>query len=145
MSFLVEKEFKKVKRKYNLITPRDLIKQAGVKLLKWSLDDNTGGLTVTNNRCATIIVNSNWSEQYQNFVILHEFSHYRLHGWASTPFFRRMGTGIYNVPKIEHEANEMAMDILIEMQDKDCIEGLTRNQLAYYLGISPDLIDCYER
>lgn len=143
MSSFVDKEFQKIKHKYSLTTPRELIEQAGINLLKMSLDDNTGGFTVTNNRCSTIVINDLWSEQYQNFVILHEFSHLRLHGWASTPFFRRTGTGNYIVPKIEHEANKLAIDILIEMQNKDEIAYFNRNQLAYFLGISPELLEEY--
>lgn len=143
MSSFVDKEFQKIKHKYSLTTPRDLIEQAGINLLKLPLDDNTGGFTVTNNRCSTIVINELWSEQYQRFVILHEFSHLKLHGWASTPFFRRTGTGNYIVPKIEHEANELAIDILIEMQDKDDIAYFDRNQLAYFLGISPELLKDY--
>lgn len=141
MSLFIQNEFNKVKRKYNLTSSRGLIKQAGIKLLELPLDDNTGGLTVTNNRCSTIIINCNWEEHYQEFVILHEFSHLRLHGWASTPFYRKMGTGNFVVPKIEREANELAIDILAAMQDQDIIHNLTKNQLAYYLGVEPYLID----
>lgn len=50
MSFLIDNEFKKIKRKYNLTTPKDLLDQAHVGLLEIPLDDNTGGFTVTNNR-----------------------------------------------------------------------------------------------
>lgn len=141
MSFIVEKEFKKIKKKYDLTNPRELIEQAGIKLLKMPMDMNTGGFTITNNRCSTIVINSEWDDHYQGFVILHEFAHFKLHGWASTPFFRRVGTGNYIVPKIEHEANELAMDMLLEMQDDDEIRSLTKGQLVYYLGISPDLVD----
>lgn len=141
MSSFVQEEVKKVKRKYNLNNPRGLIAQAGIKLLETSLDENTGGLTVTNNRCSTIIINCSWDTHYQDFVILHEFAHLKLHGWASTPFYRRMGTGNFIIPKIEREANEMAMDLLISMQDPDIIHDLTKNQIAYYLGIPPYLMN----
>lgn len=141
MSASVIKEFQKIKHKYQLTTPADLIEQAGINILRQPLDDNTGGFTVTNNRCSTIVINSLWEEHYQNFVILHEFSHIKLHGWASTPFFRKNGAGRYIVPKIEHEANELAMRILLDMQDKDSLEGLDRNQIAYCLGLEPEFID----
>lgn len=141
MSASVIKEFQKIKHKYQLTTPSDLIEQAGISILRQPLDDNTGGFTVTNNRCSTIVINSLWEEHYQNFVILHEFSHIKLHGWASTPFFRKNGSGRYIVPKIEHEANELAVRILLGMQDKDSLEGLDRNQIAYCLGLKPEFID----
>ena len=141
MSFFIDNEFKKIKRKYNLTTPKDLLDQAHVGLLEIPLDDNTGGFTVTNNRCSTIVINSLWESHHQAFVILHEFAHHRLHGWSSTPFFRRVGVGNYTVPKIEREANELAMDMLLAMQNSDEINRLTKQQLINYLGISPDLID----
>ncbi|MBN2921184.1 MAG: ImmA/IrrE family metallo-endopeptidase, partial [Lactobacillus sp.] len=118
MSFFINHEFKKIKSKYELHTPKQLISDAGIKLLQFELDDVTGGFTVTNNRCSTIVINSNWDKNYLNFVILHEYAHIRLHDGASTPFYRHTGTDI-NIPKIEREANELAMKLLIGMQDRD--------------------------
>ena len=100
----------------------------------------TGGFTVTNNRCSTIVINSNWDKNYLNFVILHEYAHIRLHDGASTPFYRHTGTDI-NIPKMEREANELAMKLLIGMQDRDEIMLLTKYQITDYLGISEKLSD----
>ena len=47
MSFFINNEFKS---KYELHTPKQLISDAGIKLLQFELDDVTGGFTVTNNR-----------------------------------------------------------------------------------------------
>ena len=69
MSFFINNEFKKIKSKYELYTPKQLISDAGIKLLQFELDDVTGGFTVTNNRCSTIVINSNWDKNYLNFVI----------------------------------------------------------------------------
>ena len=59
MSFFINNEFKS---KYELHTPKQLISDAGIKLLQFELDDVTGGFTVTNNRCSTIVINSNWDK-----------------------------------------------------------------------------------
>lgn len=134
MSFFINNEFKKIKSKYELYTPKQLISDAGIKLLQFELDDVTGGFTVTNNRCSTIVINSNWDKNYLNFVILHEYAHIRLHDGASTPFYRHTGTDI-NIPKMEREANELAMKLLIGMQDRDEIMLLTKYQITDYLGI----------
>lgn len=44
MSFFINNEFKS---KYELHTPKQLISDAGIKLLQFELDDVTGGFTVT--------------------------------------------------------------------------------------------------
>ncbi|HIS18095.1 MAG TPA: toxin-antitoxin system toxin subunit, partial [Candidatus Coprovivens excrementavium] len=44
-----------------------------------------------------------------------------------------------NIPKMEREANELAMKLLIGMQDRDEIMLLTKYQITDYLGISEKL------
>lgn len=139
MDSFIERNYEKLKNKYTLTSPEDLLKEADIDLLPLPLDDNTGGFTMTNNRCSTIVVNSNWDEHYIGFVILHEFSHLVLHGGSSTPYYRRIGAGRF-IPKIENEANALAMKLLLDMQDSDDIKHLTKYQLLYYLGIDDDLL-----
>lgn len=138
MSLFIDNEFNKVKHRYDLHSPKQLVSDAGIQLLDLELDDATGGFTVTNNRCSTIVINSNWDENYLDFVILHEYEHIRLHDGSSTPFYRHTGTDI-NIPKMEREANELAMKLLIGMQDRDEIMLLTKYQITDYLGISEKL------
>lgn len=138
MSFHVDNEFNKIIEKYNPINVYDLVKEAHCKILYADLDDETGGCTQTNNRCHTIIVNINWSEWYQQFVILHEFSHIKMHGGASTPFYRSLGLNTF-ISKMECEANSLAMKLLIYMQDEDELEGLTEFQIIDYLGLPHEL------
>lgn len=138
MSLFIDNEFNKVKHRYDLHSPKQLVSDAGIQLLDLELDDATGGFTVTNNRCSTIVINSNWDENYLDFVILHEYAHIRLHDGSSTPFYRHTGTDI-NIPKMEREANELAMKLLIGMQDRDEIMLLTKYQITDYLGISEKL------
>ncbi|MHC5248790.1 ImmA/IrrE family metallo-endopeptidase [Enterococcus sp. LJL90] len=106
-------------------------------MLYADLDDETGGCTQSNNRCHTIIVNINWPEWYQRFVILHEFSHLMLHKGTSTPFFRRLGLNTL-ISKMEYEANALAMKLLISMQEED-LAGLTKYQITDYLGLPQEL------
>lgn len=135
----IKRNYEKIKRKYTLTSPETLLKEADIDLLPLPLDDNTGGFTMTNNRCSTIVINSEWDEHYISFVILHEFSHLILHGGSSTPYYRRIGAGRF-VPKIENEANELAMKLLVDMHDQDEIKHLTKSQLIFYLGIDEDLL-----
>ncbi|MCC7667473.1 ImmA/IrrE family metallo-endopeptidase [Liquorilactobacillus satsumensis] len=134
MNYRVENEFDKIKRTYSSTTPHSLAEEAHYKILYADLDKNTGGCTITNSRCSTIIVNRNWEEHYLNFVILHEFSHLKLHGGESAPFYRNIGLDTF-IPKMEREANSLALKILISMQDMTEIQGLTKYQLLNYLGL----------
>ena len=138
MSYYVDNEFEKIVEKYRPYNVYDLVKEAHCKLLYADLDDETGGCTQSNSRCHTIIVNCNWSVWYQQFVILHEFSHIKLHKGSSTPFFLSVGLENF-VSKMEYEANSLAMKLLIYMQDKEEIEKLTEFQLMDYLGLPHEL------
>lgn len=138
MVFYVDDEFEKIIEKYNPSNVCDLVKEAHCKILYADLDDETGGCIQTNNRCHTIIVNGNWPEWYQQFVILHEFSHVKLHGGCSTPFYRSLGLNTF-ISKMECEANSLAMKLLIYMQDEDELEGLTEFQIMDYLGLPHEL------
>lgn len=140
MNYFIDNEFKKIKSRYELHTPRQLISDAGIQLLMHELDDITGGFTVTNNRCSTIVLNNTWDDRYLDFVTLHEFAHIKLHDKASTPFYRRMNTDM-NIPKMEREANTLAMKLLLDMQDKEVIYSLTKYQMTDFLGLSEDLAE----
>lgn len=140
MSDYVDNEFMKIIKRNPHSNVFNLIKDFNCKLLYADLDMSTGGCTQTNNRCHTIIVNSNWSEPYQHFVILHEFSHIKMHPGVSTPFYRNIGLGTY-ISKMEWEANTLAMKLLLHFQDGNELEGLTKYQIMDYLGLPNELSD----
>lgn len=138
MNNYVENQFDKIVTQYQPSSVYDLVKKANCKILYADIDDETGGCTQTNDRCHTIIVNANWPEHYQKFVILHEFSHIKLHKGASTPFYRSLGLDTF-VSKMECEANSLAMKLLLHMQDQSIIHGLTKFQIMDYLGLPHEL------
>lgn len=140
MNSYVQNKLKKIKRNYqvNQLNPKSLVAAAHYKILYADLDTNTGGCSITNSRCSTIIVNQEWDDSYINFVILHEFSHLKLHSGESTPFYREIGLNSF-VPKMEYEANWMALHLLISMQDESEIDKLTKFQLMNYLGLPTNL------
>lgn len=134
MKHLVDVAYKKIKQQYDYNIPRQLVNDAGVKLLEMPLDDKTGGMSVTNNRCSTIILNAEWDDHYLDFVMLHELAHLKLHKHESTPFYRRVGNDQF-IPQNEHEANSLAMRLLLDLKDHDVICQLTKYQLMDYLGV----------
>ncbi len=138
MSKYLNSKVEKIFNKYQPKNVYDLIKEANCKLLYADLDDETGGCTQTNSRCHTIIINRNWSECEKEFVILHEFSHINLHPGVSTPFYRSIGLDRY-ISRIEFEANYLAMQILLRMQDQEIISRLSKYEILDYLGLPYEL------
>ncbi|WP_317929642.1 ImmA/IrrE family metallo-endopeptidase [Tetragenococcus halophilus] len=92
---------------------------------------------MTNNRCHTIIINDNWNEAYQQFVILHEFSHVKLHKGVNAPFFRSLALDRF-VSQTEREANEMALKLLAYIK-RDEIVGMGAYEVLDYLGLPYEL------
>lgn len=137
MKSVVNNEYDRILRRYYCNDPIGLVKDAHCKLLYADLDDETGGCTQSNSRCHTIIVNINWPEWYQKFVILHEFSHIRLHGGSSTPFYRTLGLTKF-ISDMECEANQLALRLLINMQDEEIL-CLTDREKLNYLGLPVEL------
>lgn len=137
---IIELEFEKITKKYNLESAKKLILDANIKLLYFDLPANIGGCTVSNCRCNTIIVNQNWSESLINFVILHEFSHLKLHKNISTPFFKKVGLNNF-IPKFEREANQLAIKLLIKINEDKINDNLTRYDIANILGINESLAE----
>lgn len=132
----VDQQFHKIINKYHLSYLSDiyeLLDFAHCKLHYADLDKDTGGCTVTNNRCHTIIVNKNWPVSYQRFVILHEFSHVKLHSGISTPFYKSLAMDSF-VSKAEREANQMALKLLLHIHSED-LQGMTKFQILNYLGL----------
>lgn len=137
MKSLVLDEYHRILKKYSCTDPISLVTEAHCKILYADLDDETGGCTQSNNRCHTIIVNMNWPEWYQKFVILHEFSHIRLHGGTSTPFYRSLGLTNF-ISEMECEANQLALKILCSMQE-DEFHRLSSYEKLDFLGLPSEL------
>lgn len=132
----IDDEIEKVFKYYKPNSLQDLVKKAKCKILYFDLDDETGGCTIVNNKCKTIIVNQNWNYAYQQFVIAHEFAHIRLHSGASTPFYRGLELNRY-VNKMEREANMMAMQLLLKL-NPGLYEFETKYDILTALGLSEE-------
>ena len=133
MSIYIENQLEKIMKQYRPNSVPDLIEKSNYKVLQVDLDDETGGCTVTNNRCHTIIINAKWDFPQQQFVILHEFSHIKLHKGINTPFFRKLSLDRV-VSQTEREANELAIKLLIQINGENLV-GMTKYQMLDYLGL----------
>ena len=86
-----------------------------------------------------IHVNKNLSEREQTIVAAHELGHAVLHPDHCTPFMR--ANTYYSINKLEIEANEFAVKLLIS--DEEIIENLdyTTEQMAAVFGLPPVLTE----
>lgn len=89
-------------------------------------------------RMKQIHINQNLNECYAKFTCAHELGHAILHPNASTPFLR--SKTFLSVDKLEIEANEFAVNLLIpdcEIYDN---KELTTEQLSRLLGYEEAMI-----
>lgn len=86
-----------------------------------------------------IHINHALSEQMQLLTCAHELGHALLHPNANTPFLRN--STMLSVDKMEIEANNFAMELLIDESVLEENKHLTTEQLARMLGYYESLIE----
>ena len=112
--------------------PYTIAKNHDISIVHSPLDVDTYGLTIRNNRCSTILLNSETHENIQEFVLCHEIGHCFLHKSASTPFMRNYGAPA-QVSKIEAEANRFAFQLLKRNYGE--MEYMTKEQIITYFNL----------
>ncbi|EMG27501.1 ImmA/IrrE family metallo-endopeptidase [Listeria fleischmannii] len=120
---MIDREVKTVLKKSKNMSISEILRSCNTKILYADLEQETGGFTTSNSRCHTIVINSNYTGILQTFVIFHELGHLRLHNGVSTPFYRTLALGSF-VPKIEREANEFALKLLVSTESTNNISDL---------------------
>src|SRR5690606_3868689 len=73
------------------------------------------GYTHTYKRIPIIHINSELDEPMQRFVCAHELGHVVLHPSINTPFMK--AHTLFSVDRIEREANEFAVELLMPAED----------------------------
>lgn len=86
-----------------------------------------------------IHINESLPESMQTFTCAHELGHSILHPNSCTPFLTEKT--LLSVDKLEIEANEFAVNLLISDEDLKEYQNLTINQLARLYGYSEKLIN----
>lgn len=82
----------------------------GVVILFERLKDTLGYFN-TYKRIKIIHINQELNESEQQFVCAHELGHSILHPEVNTPFLRK--NTLFSISKIEREANEFAVELLL--------------------------------
>lgn len=94
-----------------------LIKETGAYIIDdVELPKSTLGITVRSDNEIAMMVSPTLKSPKRDFVLAHELGHNILHPGQSTTFFRRFSAGL-QVPKIEAEANEFALCLLLRQTD----------------------------
>ena len=94
-----------------------LIKETGAYIIDdVELPESTLGITVRSDNEIAMMVSPKLKSPKRDFVLAHELGHNILHPGQSTTFFRRFSAGL-QVPKIEAEANEFALCLLLRQTD----------------------------
>lgn len=86
-----------------------------------------------------IHINQNLTQHEAEFTCAHELGHAVLHPNASTPFLR--SKTLLSVDKLEIEANEFAINLLIPDEIITEHKDYTTGQLARMLGYNQKLIE----
>lgn len=96
-----------------------LIKETGAYIIDdVELPKSTLGITVRSDDEIAMMVSPQLKSPKRDFVLAHELGHNILHPGQSTTFFRRFSAGL-QVPKIEAEANEFALCLLLRCSEID--------------------------
>lgn len=125
--------------KYNTRDPLKIISHLGIKV-NYDYLNETKGFYIKILKNKFIIINSLLSENEKRIVLAHELGHALLHNSKSTCYIREYT--LFPRGRHENEANKFAAELLINEKDidKQCIENMTIEQLAYYYGVPKQLI-----
>jgi Zn-dependent peptidase ImmA (M78 family) len=136
--------------KYKSSDPFEIAKLRNILIFNWSLG-NIFGYYTTRRRVQMIYLNTDIRDDYlRRFVCAHELGHAILHPKVNTPFMRQ--NSLFSVSKIEHEANEFAVELTIPDEALYEYQGscLTVQEVATTYGVPQELahlkkIDTYNR
>ena len=140
MDFIQEK-VRKLQKKYKTSNPFELANQLNIIVVY----EDLGAIKGYYNKYARqkfIHINNKLDSRNQNFTCAHELGHAIMHHLSNTPFLRN-GTLFY-VNKLEVEANQFAIDLLIDdIEFKDLLENnmYTLNNLSDYYGVNLEIIE----
>ncbi|MEN0650618.1 ImmA/IrrE family metallo-endopeptidase [Caldifermentibacillus hisashii] len=109
MKYLPDKITKLLKT-HNTNDPFELGRSLGIVIIFLDLGD-TYGFYRCYKRVKTIVINSELTEWLKRYVCAHELGHAILHSDLNTAFLKK--NTFYSIGKIEREANEFAVNLLL--------------------------------
>ena len=127
----------KIVKKYKTRNPLELASAMGILVFFEPLGSINGYFT-TYSRIKSIHINEDLEGPVRDFTIAHELAHCVLHPRENTHFLR--SHTYFSVDKLEIQANDFAVNLLIADDDLMEYQGYTIGQLASVFGLSKELI-----
>jgi len=127
----------KLIKKFHTNCPFQIARELGVVVLFEPLGNKLGYFS-TYKRSKFIHINNGLSEKDQIFPCAHELGHVLLHPKENTPFLKN--NTLFSISKIEREAHEFAVELLLPDTIVKDSPYLTINQLAAANHIPAELI-----
>lgn len=126
-----------IKRKYKTNSPYEIANLAGIQIHRSKLGQIRGYYHKAY-RIKQIFLNCELEKHEEEFVLSHELGHAFMHSDANTPFLR---TNTYlSVDRMEMEANQFAMYLLIPDDDLLEYQSYSLEQLSWIFGYHEELI-----
>jgi Zn-dependent peptidase ImmA (M78 family) len=129
----------KLIKKYRTNNPFQIAEQKNILIFYEQLGDILGYFH-TYKRIPMIHINCDLEDSEQRFVCAHELGHSVLHKNVNTPFLKK--NTLFSIDRIEREANEFAVELLIPDQimyeNKDTT--MTVYEIAATYGVPQDLV-----
>ena len=129
----IKNKVEQLTKTYKTNDPFELAAAMNIQLYQWDLHSEIMGFYKYIRRNRFIFINSNLVDEDKKFTCSHELGHAVLHPKVNTTFLR--ANTFYSIDKIEREANEFAVNLLLynkNMQDYETkFDVLRENGIPY--------------
>jgi len=126
----------KLIKQFHTNCPFQIARELGVVIL-YEKFENTLGYFSNYKRIKIIHINQDLTELQQRFVCAHELGHSILHPEVNTPFLKK--NTLFSISRIEREANEFAVELLLPDTLINELPDITLYQIAAAYGIPFEL------
>lgn len=129
----------KLTQKFRTNDPYEIAESRGIIVVREALG-STLGYHSTYKRIPFIHINYDIDDMWQRFVCAHELGHAILHPKTNTPFL--MSNTLFSVDRIEREANEFAVELLMPDEAVCALENMSRSleEVAAYCGVPLEFV-----
>lgn len=134
---MCKKIAEKVIKKFHTNCPFQIAREMGVVVLFEALGNKLGYFS-TYKRSKFIHINKDLSEYDRIFPCAHELGHVLQHPHENTPFLRK--NTLFSISKIEREANEFAVELLLPDALLQEYQDISLSQIATTRGVPNELI-----